>query len=216
MQSANGGWGAFDVGNDRRIMTQLPLCDFGEVIDPPTEDVSAHVVEALVECGVPRTHPAVRGGVAYLWRTQRPDGSWWGRWGVNHIYGTGAALPALAAAGEDMRSPAVRRAVQFLAERQNPDGGWGEDMRSYADPAWIGRGEPTASQTAWALLALNAADADPPRGGRRHRVPRAHPEPGRLVGRGALHRHRLPARLHDPVPPLPAGVPGQRTRADPR
>jgi squalene-hopene/tetraprenyl-beta-curcumene cyclase len=158
MQSANGGWGAFDVDNDRRIMTQLPLCDFGEVIDPPTEDVSAHVVEALVECGVPSTHPAVRRGVAYLWGSQRPDGSWWGRWGVNHVYGTGAALPALAAAGEDMNSPAARRAVRFLVEHQNPDGGWGEDIRSYADPAWIGRGESTASQTAWALLALNAAD----------------------------------------------------------
>jgi len=158
MQSADGGWGAFDVDNDRRIMTQLPLCDFGEVIDPPTEDVSAHVVEALVECGMPRSHPAVRRGVAYLWRTQRPDGSWWGRWGVNHVYGTGAALPALAAAGEDMRCPAARRAVQFLAEHQNDDGGWGEDIQSYADPAWIGRGESTASQTAWALLALNAAD----------------------------------------------------------
>jgi squalene-hopene/tetraprenyl-beta-curcumene cyclase len=158
MQSANGGWGAFDVDNDRHIMKQLPLCDFGEVIDPPTEDVSAHVVEALVECGVPRTHPALRRGVAYLWRTQRPDGSWWGRWGVNHVYGTGAALPALAAAGEDMRSPAARRAVAFLAEHQNADGGWGEDIRSYADPAWIARGVSTASQTAWALLALHAAD----------------------------------------------------------
>jgi squalene-hopene/tetraprenyl-beta-curcumene cyclase len=162
MQSASGGWGAFDVDNDRRIMTQLPLCDFGEVIDPPTEDVSAHVVEALVECGLPRSHPAVRRGVAYLWRTQRPDGSWWGRWGVNHVYGTGAALPALAAAGEDMRSPAARRAVQFLAEHQNADGGWGEDIKSYADPAWIARGESTASQTAWALLALNAADPTHP------------------------------------------------------
>jgi squalene-hopene/tetraprenyl-beta-curcumene cyclase len=157
MQSANGGWGAFDVDNDRRVMTQLPLCDFGEVLDPPTEDVTAHVVEALVECGVPRDHPAVRRGVAYLWDTQRDDGSWWGRWGVNHIYGTGAALPALAAAGEDMEGPRVRRAVAWLAGHQNPDGGWGEDVRSYAEAEWIGRGESTASQTAWALLALHAA-----------------------------------------------------------
>jgi squalene-hopene/tetraprenyl-beta-curcumene cyclase len=158
MQSAGGGWGAFDVDNDRRVMTQLPLCDFGEVIDPPTEDVTAHVIEALVECGLPRTHPAVRRGVAYLWRTQRPDGSWWGRWGVNHLYGTGAALPALAAAGEDMASEPARRAVRFLAERQNEDGGWGERIESYRDPEWVGRGESTASQTAWALLALHAAD----------------------------------------------------------
>ena len=162
MQSANGGWGAFDVDNDRRVMTQLPLCDFGEVIDPPTEDVTAHVVEALVECGVPRDHPAVRRGVAYLWDTQRDDGSWWGRWGVNHIYGTGAALPALAAAGEDMEGPRARRAVAWLAGHQNGDGGWGEDIRSYAEAEWIGRGESTASQTAWALLALHAAAPDHP------------------------------------------------------
>jgi squalene-hopene/tetraprenyl-beta-curcumene cyclase len=157
MQSSNGGWGAFDVDNDRRVMTQLPLCDFGEVIDPPTEDVTAHVVEALVVCGVPHGDPTVRRGVAYLWGTQRADGSWWGRWGVNHIYGTGAALPALAAAGEDMGSPAARRAVAFLAGHQNPDGGWGESVASYADPEWIGRGDSTPSQTAWALMGLHAA-----------------------------------------------------------
>ncbi len=162
MQSADGGWGAFDVDNDRRIMTQLPLCDFGEVIDPPTEDVTAHVVEALIECGLPREHPAVRRGVAFLWRHQRPDGSWWGRWGVNHLYGTGAVLPALAAAGEDMGSERVRRAVRWLAEHQNADGGWGESVLSYADPAWVGRGDSTASQTAWALLGLHAADPGHP------------------------------------------------------
>ena len=158
MQSSNGGWGAFDIDNDRRVMTQLPVCDFGEVIDPPTEDVTAHVVEALVHCGVPAGHPAVRRGVAYLWDTQRPDGSWWGRWGVNHVYGTGAVLPALAAAGEDMTAPRARRAVEWLAAHQNADGGWGERVESYVDDAWIGRGPSTASQTAWALLALLAAD----------------------------------------------------------
>ncbi len=162
MQSRNGGWGAFDVDNDHAVMRQLPLCDFGEVIDPPTEDVSAHVIEALIACAVPPSHPAVRRGVAYLWRSQREDGSWWGRWGVNHVYGTGAALPALAAAGEDMDSPAARRAVGWLAEHQNPDGGWGESVLSYTDPAWIGRGDSTASQTAWALLGLHAAAPDHP------------------------------------------------------
>ncbi|MEW6583226.1 MAG: squalene--hopene cyclase [Actinomycetota bacterium] len=162
MQSANGGWGSFDVDNDRRYMTQLPLCDFGEVIDWPTEDVTGHIVEALCACGVPRDDPAVRRAVDYLWREQRPDGSWWGRWGVNHVYGTGAALPALAAAGEDMAGPGARRAVAWLADHQNPDGGWGEDVRSYADPAWVGRGTSTASQTAWALLGLLAAQPDHP------------------------------------------------------
>jgi squalene-hopene/tetraprenyl-beta-curcumene cyclase len=170
MQSRNGGWGAFDVDNDRRIMNQLPLCDFGEVLDPPTEDVTAHVVEALVHCGVPPAHDAVRRGLDYLRREQRADGSWWGRWGVNHIYGTGAVLPALAAAGEDMAAPYVRRAVAWLADRQNPDGGWGERVESYLDPAWVGRGPSTASQTAWALLALLAAEPTHPAvaGGVRH------------------------------------------------
>ena len=162
MQSRNGGWGAFDADNDRRVMTQLPVCDFGEVIDPPTEDVTAHVVEALVHCGLPPSHPAVRRGVAYLLREQREDGSWWGRWGVNHIYGTGAVLPALAAAGEDMAGPPARRAVAWLAGRQNADGGWGERIESYRDPEWVGRGPSTASQTAWALLALLAADPGHP------------------------------------------------------
>jgi squalene-hopene/tetraprenyl-beta-curcumene cyclase len=174
MQSRNGGWGSFDVDNDRRYMTQLPLCDFGEVIDPPTEDVTAHVLEALVTSGVARDDPAVRRGVAYLKGEQREDGSWWGRWGVNHIYGTGAVLPALAAAGEDMRQAYVRRAVDWLASRQNRDGGWGEDIRSYVDPAWVGRGESTPSQTAWALIALLAADREHPAvaGGVRYLVER--------------------------------------------
>jgi squalene-hopene/tetraprenyl-beta-curcumene cyclase len=128
------------------------------VIDPPTEDVTAHVVEALVECGLRRDHPAVRRGVDFLWRHQRDNGSWWGRWGVNHVYGTGAVLPALAAAGEDMSAPRVRRAVRWLAAHQNRDGGWGESVLSYREPAWVGRGDSTASQTAWALLGLHAAD----------------------------------------------------------
>jgi squalene-hopene/tetraprenyl-beta-curcumene cyclase len=162
MQSANGGWGSFDVDNDRRWMTQLPVCDFGEVIDPPTEDVTAHVIEALAQCGLRGDHPAMRRGVEYLKAEQRDDGSWWGRWGVNHVYGTGAVLPALANAGEDMGAPYIRRAVRWLAEHQNQDGGWGEDIRSYADPEWIGRGQSTASQTAWALLALHAAEPSHP------------------------------------------------------
>ncbi|MCU0307441.1 MAG: squalene--hopene cyclase [Thermoleophilia bacterium] len=162
MQSTGGGWGAFDVDNDHRVMCQLPVCDFGEVIDPPTEDVTAHTLEALAACGLGPGHPAVRRGVAYLRRTQRPDGSWWGRWGVNHVYGTGAVIPALVACGEDPRAPYLRRAVDWLARHQNPDGGWGERVESYRDPAWVGRGPSTASQTAWALMGLLAAAPDHP------------------------------------------------------
>ncbi|MFC7340520.1 squalene--hopene cyclase [Saccharopolyspora griseoalba] len=155
MQSADGGWGAFDADNTRRLVRKLPFCDFGEVIDPPSADVTAHVVEALAVLG---DHDEVlRRGVRWLLDNQEPDGSWFGRWGANHVYGTGAAVPALLRAGVDPEHPALRAAVRWLERHQNPDGGWGEDLRSYDDPAWIGRGDSTASQTGWALLALLAA-----------------------------------------------------------
>ena len=158
MQSRNGGWGSFDVDNTKRWVTHIPFCDFGEVLDPPTEDVSAHLVEMLGRLGYDRTSRAFEKGVAYLKDTQQPDGSWWGRWGVNYIYGLGAVLPALKWAGEDMRQPYIRRAVRWLEEHQQPDGGWGEGCESYLDPSLAGMGPSTASQTGWALLALIAAE----------------------------------------------------------
>jgi squalene-hopene/tetraprenyl-beta-curcumene cyclase len=159
MQSRDGGWGAFDADNTRKLVTRLPFCDFGAVIDPPSADVTAHTVEALCAEGLD-TSPAVRRGVAWLLRAQEPDGSWFGRWGANYVYGTGAVVPALIAAGVRPGKPCIRRAVSWLIAHQNPDGGWGEDLRSYTDPSWAGRGDSTASQTAWALLALLAAGGD--------------------------------------------------------
>jgi len=156
MQSRDGGWGAFDADNCSGLVTKLPFCDFGEVIDPPSADVTAHAVEALVAAGQSDA-AAVRRGVVWLLRAQEPDGSWFGRWGANYVYGTGAVVPALIAAGVLPGKPPIRRAVAWLIEHQNADGGWGEDMRSYTDASWAGRGESTASQTAWALLALLAA-----------------------------------------------------------
>jgi squalene-hopene/tetraprenyl-beta-curcumene cyclase len=157
MRSADGGWGAFDVDNVRTLIRDLPFLDFGEVIDPPSADVTAHVVEMLGALGR-GSDPLTLGGVQWLRDHQEPDGSWFGRWGVNYIYGTGAVLPALVAAGVPRSDPAIRRAVRWLEQRQNDDGGWGEDCRSYDDPAaWNGRGVTTPSQTAWALLALEAA-----------------------------------------------------------
>ncbi len=159
MQCRDGGWGAFDADNTRELAYKLPFCDFGAVIDPPSADVTAHVVEALAAEGRADS-PACRRGVSWLLREQEPDGSWFGRWGCNYVYGIGAVVPALIAAGVAASSPAIVRATRWLMAHQNEDGGWGEDLRSYDDPAWAGRGESTASQTAWALLALLAAQAD--------------------------------------------------------
>jgi squalene-hopene/tetraprenyl-beta-curcumene cyclase len=165
MQSRDGGWGAFDADNTARLPGKLPFCDFGEVVDPPSADVTAHVVEMLAAQGQADGERARR-GVAWLLRHQEPDGSWFGRWGANYVYGTGAVVPALVAAGLPASADPIRRAVVWLAEHQNRDGGWGEDLRSYDDPSWAGRGASTASQTAWALLALLAAgerDGEPVR-----------------------------------------------------
>jgi len=156
MQSRDGGWGAFDAENTKTLATKLPFCDFGAVIDPPSADVTAHVVEMLAAEGQADS-PAAQRGIRWLLDNQEGDGSWFGRWGANYVYGTGAVVPALRAAGLPTGHPAIRAAVRWLAAKQNPDGGWGEDLRSYRQPEWIGSGTSTASQTAWALLALLAA-----------------------------------------------------------
>jgi squalene-hopene/tetraprenyl-beta-curcumene cyclase len=157
MQSRDGGWGAFDADNTRRLVEKLPFCDFGAVIDPPSADVTAHAIEMLAHTGNLDTE-AARRGIQWLLDAQEPDGAWFGRWGANLVYGTGAAVPALIAAGLDRDAEPIRRAVDWLVEHQNADGGWGEDLRGYSDPQWRGRGESTASQTGWALLALLAVD----------------------------------------------------------
>lgn len=156
MQSKDGGWGAFDADNTSTWPSRLPFCDFGAVTDPPSADVTAHVVEMLAAVGRSRGARCQR-GVQWLLDHQEADGSWFGRWGANHVYGTGAVVPALVAAGVDQGAGPIRAAVHWLEDHQNPDGGWGEDLRSYDDPAWIGRGDSTPSQTAWALMALVAA-----------------------------------------------------------
>ena len=156
MQCSDGGWGAFDADNTRALVRELPFLDFGEVIDEPSADVTAHTLEMLGTLGLGGSECTQR-GVRWLLDHQEPGGSWYGRWGVNHVYGTGAAVPGLIAAGVDPGQEYIRRAVRWLQEHQNEDGGWGEDPRSYDDPAWIGRGPSTASQTAWALLALHGA-----------------------------------------------------------
>jgi squalene-hopene/tetraprenyl-beta-curcumene cyclase len=156
MQSRDGGWGAFDVDNSAMWLYKIPFCDFGKVTDEPSADVTAHSLEALGTLGTHRD--AAKTGVEWLLSAQEDDGSWFGRWGVNHIYGTGAALPGLEACGVPHDHPSMRRAVAWLDSVQQESGGFGEDIRSYSDRAWRGRANfTTASQTAWALTAYVAA-----------------------------------------------------------
>ena len=158
MQSTNGGWGAFDRDNNDEFVSRIPFADFGATFDPPTEDVTAHIVEAFALEGTPPSDEMIERALDYLWETQEPDGSWWGRWGVNYLYGLGAVVPALVAVGIDPADPRLRKAVRWLEHHQQPDGGWGESCATYEDPSLRGQGPSTASQTAWALLALLALE----------------------------------------------------------
>jgi len=164
MQSRNGGWGAFDVDNDHYSLNHIPFADHGALLDPPTEDVSARCVGMLLQMGFAKDHPAVARGLDYLRRTQLDDGSWFGRWGTNYIYGTWSVINAFMAAGETTRdSETMRRAAAYLVRMQQEDGGWGEDGATYWHEARGTCKESTASQTAWALLGLlGAGEADHP------------------------------------------------------
>ncbi|MEN6366839.1 MAG: squalene--hopene cyclase [Thermoguttaceae bacterium] len=157
MQCSNGGWASFDRNNTSRLVTKIPFCDFGEVIDPPSVDVTAHVVEALAYLDFTAQDVRVRRAVRFILKEQESDGSWFGRWGVNHIYGTAAVLPALTAV--NVRGPFLDRAADWLTAHQNADGGWGETPVSYADDRMRGVGESTPSQTAWALMGLLAMES---------------------------------------------------------
>jgi squalene-hopene/tetraprenyl-beta-curcumene cyclase len=161
LQSRNGGWGAFDADNHYEYLNNIPFSDHGALLDPPSADLTARCLSMLAQLGEkPETSPAMRAAIEWLKRDQRADGSWYGRWGMNYIYGTWSVLCALNAAGIGGNAPAVRKAVDWFASIQNEDGGWGEDGTSYKldyrghEPA-----PSTASQTAWAILGLIAAGA---------------------------------------------------------
>ncbi|MGH7321013.1 MAG: squalene--hopene cyclase [Candidatus Rokuibacteriota bacterium] len=157
MQGRDGGWGSFDADQTRLLLNNIPFADHGALLDPETEDLTARCLECFGRLGMTRDHPAIRAGLAYLARRQTADGAWYGRWGVNCIYGTWSVLRGLEAVGLGGAHTMVRRAVAWLERRQNGDGGWGETCSSYADPALAGVGPSTPSQTAWALLGLFAA-----------------------------------------------------------
>jgi squalene-hopene/tetraprenyl-beta-curcumene cyclase len=155
MRSRNGAWAAFDRDNTRELLYRMPFSDFGAMIDPPTEDVTAHVLEMLAALGADAGDPYVARGLQYLRKTQKPAGCWFGRWGVNYVYGTWCVVSALSAlrTGKEMVDPAAA----WLLRVQNPDGGWGESCHSYVDESFAGVGRSTASQTAWATNALQLA-----------------------------------------------------------
>jgi squalene-hopene/tetraprenyl-beta-curcumene cyclase len=158
MQNDDGGWASFDRGNDKRWLTEVPFADHNAMIDPSTADITARVLESLSHFpGFGGAHPAVVRALGFLRRDQTTEGCWYGRWGVNYIYGTWQVLRGLGAIGEDMQAPYVRRAARWLCAHQNDDGGWGESIASYDHPAQKGVGASTPSQTAWAIMGLVAA-----------------------------------------------------------
>ena len=158
MQSKSGGWGAFDVDNDKEVLNEVPFADHKALLDPATVDVTSRILWMLAKWGFNKQHPQVKRAIGFVKERQEIDGCWFGRWGVNYIYGTFLALNGLRAIGEDMKDRFSRKAVRWLESHQNEDGGWGETCQSYTEPSLRGRCKSTASQTAWALLGLIAAD----------------------------------------------------------
>jgi len=156
MQNPDGGWGAFDLDNHYEYLNNIPFADHGALVDPSTSDLTGRCIEMLTMLGYDRSFPPIARGLEFLRREQEESGAWYGRWGVNYIYGTWAVLVALGALGEDPAQPYISKAIGWLKDIQNSDGGWGEDCNTYDDPSLQGKGESTASQTAWALLGLMA------------------------------------------------------------
>jgi len=156
MQGSDGGWAAFDVDNNWQILNKIPFADHNAMLDPSCPDITGRVLEALARHGLGQYDPAIQGGVRYLLGAQEADGSWHGRWGVNYVYGTFLALRGLRAAKVAAAGPSIQQAAQWIRSIQNADGGWGESCASYDVNRFVA-GASTASQTAWALLALHAA-----------------------------------------------------------
>lgn len=157
MQSENGGWGAFDKDNTKHLLNKIPFADLEALIDPPTADLTGRMLELMGSFDYPKSHPAAARALEFIKKEQEPEGPWWGRWGVNYIYGTWSVLCGLEAIGEDMSQPYIKKAVNWFKSKQNMDGGWGEVCESYYDRSLMGSGASTASQTSWALLSLFAA-----------------------------------------------------------
>jgi squalene-hopene/tetraprenyl-beta-curcumene cyclase len=157
LQNSDGGWAAYDRDINNQVLTKVTFADHNAMLDPSCADITARVVEMLGTLGYRADHPTIAKALEYIWRTQEPEGCWYGRWGVNYIYGTWQVLQGLRAIDFPMDHPAVVRACRWLESVQQPGGGWGETCLSYDDPSYMGQGDPTPSQTAWAVLGLVAA-----------------------------------------------------------
>jgi squalene-hopene/tetraprenyl-beta-curcumene cyclase len=158
MQCRNGGWASFDKNNVRMVFEHIPFADHNAMLDPPTVDITGRILEMLAAYGYDQSHPAVKKALKFIREEQEPDGSWFGRWGVNYIYGTMLVLRGLEAMAVDYHEPYIQQAAEWLRMIQNSDGGWGESCASYDDANARGIGRSTASQTAWAVLGLLAAN----------------------------------------------------------
>ncbi|HWL08761.1 MAG TPA: prenyltransferase/squalene oxidase repeat-containing protein, partial [Planctomicrobium sp.] len=157
MQCENGGWAAFDADNDREILTRVPFADHNAMIDPPTADITARVLEMFGRLGMSTKDPAFERALKFVWEEQETDHCWYGRWGVNYLYGTWQVLVGLTEFGISPEDSRLQAAARWLKEKQQTDGGWGETAQTYDDPSLRGTGPTTPSQTAWAILGLIAA-----------------------------------------------------------
>ena len=217
MASKDGGWGAFDADNTSALVAKMPFCDFGAVTDPPSADVTAHAVEALAASGLAGSR-AARRGVVWLLRAQEQDGSWFGRWGANYIYGTGAVVPALIAAGVTARQAGhpARGRVAGVAPEPGRRLGRGHALLRRPVPGRARGLHRVADRLGAACAARGGGRRAAGRVGRgRHPLARRAPAPGRDLGRARVHRHRVPRRLLPQLPPVPARLPGQRARPVP-
>jgi squalene-hopene/tetraprenyl-beta-curcumene cyclase len=157
MQCRNGGWGSFDKDCTKMILENIPFADHNAMLDPPTVDITGRILEMLAAYGYTRSDRRLERAVEFIFSHQEPDGSWFGRWGVNYVYGTFLVLRGLDAVGIDHEDARIQRAASWIRSVQKPDGGWGETCGTYDDPATRGMGPSTPSQTAWGVLGLLAA-----------------------------------------------------------
>ena len=210
MQNKDGGWGAFDRDNNLSLLNHIPFADHNAMLDPSTADVTARAIECLGQMGWAPSEPAIQRGWDFIRKDQCTDGSWYGRWGVNYVYGSSGVLRAMAAL-KMSQQPEARRAGEWLREVQNLDGGFGETCASYEDPSLKGQGESTASQTAWGLIGLLTAFVGAARG----ELPDAASTCRWFVGRASVHRHGISAGFLHAIPSLSQFIPGVRPSALP-